>query len=104
MTLITALFNGFSIAAIEGWLIALVPALTAVAAIVVALVKIISSITSMRHEYSSLKQSVEDKTNLEEAKAEMHTIIKQNAILREELEKLISVEGKVKYNGPEENE
>lgn len=102
--MITALFNTFSIAEIEGWLIALVPAITAVAAIVVALVKIINSVSSMRCDYSALKKSVEDKTELTEAKAEMRAIIKQNAILREELEKLISVEGKVKYNGPEDTE
>jgi sensor histidine kinase YesM len=100
----TLLFiEGFSIAAIEGWLIALLPALTAIGTIFYSLYKIIKTIGSMKSEYASLKQSVEDKTELKEVKAEMSLIIKQNAVLRKELEKLITTQSGVKYDGPKEN-
>lgn len=101
--MINALFTtGFSIAAVEGWLIALVPSITAIAAIIFSLIKIIRSITALKTDYENLKASVNDKTELTAVKAEMNTIIKQNGILRKELEDLITAQGKVKYDGPKE--
>lgn len=101
--MINALFTtGFSIAAVEGWLIALVPSITAIAAIIFSLIKIIRSITALKTDYENLKASVNDKTELTAVKAEMNTIIKQNGILRKELEDLITTQGKVKYDGPKE--
>ena len=76
------------------YLVAILPALTALGAIIAVAVKIIKN-------FADLKKSVEDKTNLEEAKSEMKVIIQQNAQLRREVSDLITAVSKVKYNDKE---
>lgn len=76
------------------YLVAILPALTALGAIIAVAVKIIKS-------FAELKKSVEDKTNLEEAKGEMKVIIQQNAQLRREVADLITAVSKVKYDDKE---
>ena len=98
------LFTTFSLASIEAWVIALLPALTAVGTILLALYKIIKLIADMKAKYSSLEQAVNDKTELTAVKNEMNTIIQQNAILRKELSNLITATGKVKHNEPTDKE
>lgn len=96
--MITLFLSTFSLASIEAWIIALLPTLSAVGAIIVSLIKICGYIKDMKAKYSSLQQAVEDKTELTMVKAEMQTIIAQNAVLRKELEELITATSKVKYN------
>lgn len=98
------LLSTFSLASIEAWIIALLPALTAVGTILLALYKIIRLIADMKSKYSSLEQAVNDKTELTAVKNEMNTIIQQNAVLRKELSDLITATGKVKYNEPTDKE
>ena len=98
------LLSTFSLASIEAWVIALLPALTAVGTILLALYKIIKLIADMKAKYSSLEQAVNDKTELTAVKNEMNTIIQQNAILRKELSDLITETRKVRNNVPTDKE
>lgn len=94
----------FSLASIEAWVIAIMPALSAVGVILVSLYKIIKSIQEMKTKYKSLEDAVNDKTELTAVKNEMLTIIQQNAILRKEMEDLITATRKVKYDVPTDKE
>lgn len=94
----------FSLASIEAWVIALMPALSAVGVILVSLYKIIKSIQEMKTKYKSLEEAVNDKTELTAVKNEMLTIIQQNAVLRKEMEDLITATRKVKYDVPTDKE
>ena len=94
----------FSLASIEAWVIALMPALSAVGFILVSLYKIIKSIQEMKTKYKSLEEAVNDKTELTAVKNEMLTIIQQNAVLRKEMEDLITATRKVKYDVPTDKE
>lgn len=94
----------FSLASIEAWVIAIMPALSAVGVILVSLYKIIKSIQEMKTKYKSLEEAVNDKTELTAVKNEMLTIIQQNAILRKEMEDLITATRKVKYDVPTDKE
>lgn len=94
----------FSLASIEAWVIALMPALSAVGVILVSLYKIIKSIQEMKTKYKSLEDAVNDKTELTAVKNEMLTIIQQNAVLRKEMEDLITATRKVKYDVPTDKE
>lgn len=76
------------------YLVAALPALTAIASIIAVAIKIIKS-------FSELKKSVDDKTDLKEARAEMAVIIKQNSQLRAEIADLITAQSKVKYDDKE---
>lgn len=98
------LFTTFSLASVEAWVIALMPALTAVGAILVALFRIIKVVADMKSKYSTLEQAVNDKTELTAVKNEMNTIIQQNAVLRKEIADLITAQKKVKYNEPTDKE
>lgn len=98
------LFTTFSLASVEAWVIALMPALTAVGTILFALFKIVRYIAEMKNKYSSLEQAVNDKTELTAVKDEMNTIIQQNAVLRKEIADLITATKKVKYNEPTDKE
>ena len=94
----------FSLASIEAWVIAIMPALSAVGVILVSLYKIIKSIQEMKTKYKSLEEAVNDKTELTAVKNEMLTIIQQNAVLRKEMEDLITATRKVKYDVPTDKE
>lgn len=94
----------FSLASVEAWVIAIMPALSAVGVILVSLYKIIKSIKEMKTKYKSLEDAVNDKTELTAVKNEMLTIIQQNAILRKEMEDLITATRKVKYDVPTDKE
>lgn len=98
------LFTTFSLASVEAWVIALMPALTAVGAILLALFRIIKVVADMKSKYSTLEQAVNDKTELTAVKNEMNTIIQQNAVLRKEIADLITAQKKVKYNEPTDKE
>ena len=98
------LFSTFSLASIEAWVIALMPALTAVGTILFALYRIVKLVADMKNKYTTLEQAVNDKTELTAVKNEMNTIIQQNAVLRKEIADLITAQKKVKYNEPTDKE
>ena len=98
------LFTTFTFASIEAWVIALMPALTAVGAICTALYKIVKSIKEMKSKYNSLEEAVNDKTELTAVKNEMLTVIQQNAVLRNEIQSLITETRKVRNNVPNDKE
>ena len=98
------LFTTFTFASIEAWVIALMPALTAVGVICTALYKIVKIVQEMKAKYKSLEDAVNDKTELTAVKNEMLTVIQQNAVLRNEIQTLITETRKVRNNVPNDKE
>lgn len=98
------LFTTFTFASIEAWVIALMPALSAVGIILASLYKIVKSIQEMKSKYKSLEDAVNDKTELTAVKNEMLTVIQQNAVLRNEIQSLITETRKVRNNVPTDKE
>lgn len=76
------------------YLIAIIPALTAISTCTIICVKIISA-------FKSLRKDVNDKTDLKEARAEMKQIISEDRALKRRLDKLITIEGKVMQDDQE---
>lgn len=76
---------------IQAYIIAAIPALTAVATILVTAYRILGN-------FRSLVKRVDDKTDLSEARTEMQQLINENKELRREVADLITEISKVKYN------
>lgn len=70
------------------YLVAILPAITAMGAVIVAVVKICK-------QFKDLRKEVNDKTDINDARAEMKQIISDNRALRRRLDKLITLESKV---------
>ena len=94
----TIFLTTFSLATVEAWVIALLPALTAVGTIFFSLYKICKYIAEMKSKYQSLEQAVNDKTELTAVKTEMDMIVRQTAVLQKEIADLITAQSKVKYD------
>ncbi len=71
------------------YLLAIMPALTAMGTCAAAVVFICK-------QFKGLRQDVADKTDLREARAEMKQIISEDRMLKRRLDKLIELESKVK--------
>ena len=76
------------------YIIAIIPTLTAISTCTIICIKIISA-------FKSLRQEVNDKTDLREARTEMKQIISEDRALKRRLDKLITIEGKVKQDDQE---
>lgn len=76
------------------YLVAILPAITAMGAVILAVVKICK-------QFKNLRQEVNDKTDLKEARAEMKQIISEDRALKRRLDKLITIEGKVMQDDQE---
>ena len=87
-------------------LIAALPSLASIFGIIAAIVKVLKDnkkvIQPIIDKFEELKKEVEDKTNLEEARAEMKLIISQNAQLREQNRKLLQALNHVVVQDDEE--
>lgn len=71
------------------YLLAIMPALTAMGTCAAAVVFICK-------QFKGLRQDVADKTDLREARAEMKHIISEDRALKRRLDKLLEIEGRVK--------
>ena len=71
------------------YLLAIMPALTAMGTCAAAVVFICK-------QFKGLRKDVSDKTDLREARAEMKQIISEDRMLKRRLDKLIELESKVK--------
>lgn len=84
-----------TIDAIYAIIIAALPAVSAIIGIIAAVVKMINNnkkaFQPIIDKYDELKKEIENKTNLDEARAEMKVIIQQNAQLRKQNAELIQV-------------
>lgn len=76
------------------YLIAIIPALTAISTCTIICVKIISA-------FKSLRKEVNDKTEMSEIRAEMKADRAEYRALRRRLDKLVTVESKVKQDDQE---
>lgn len=76
------------------YLVAILPAITAMGAVILAVVKICK-------QFKDLRKEVNDKTDLKEARAEMKQIISEDRALKRRLDKLITIEGKVMQDDQE---
>lgn len=98
---------------LEAWLptiiptaAAILPSLGALFGILVSCVKLIKDnkeqIRPILEKFEELRQEVKDKTDLREARAEMKQIIHDNAVLKRQLNEMITLQSKVKHEVPED--
>lgn len=97
---------------LEAWLptiiptaAAILPSLGALFGILVSCVKLIkdnkAQIKPILEQFAELRQEVKDKTDLREARQEMKQIIHDNAVLKRQMNELITAQTKVKHEVPE---
>lgn len=77
------------------YIVAFLPALTAMTTCIITVVKICAA-------FKGLRKEVNDKTDLREARAEMKQIIMEDRALKRRLDKLIEIEGRVKQYDTDE--
>lgn len=84
---------------------AVLPSLAAIFSIICACLKLIkdnsAQIKPILAQFEALRQEVKDKTDLREARQEMKQIIHDNAVLKRQLNELITAQTKVKHEVPE---
>lgn len=110
-----AAFDIFVILAwIEAWLPTIIPTVAAILPAIGALFGIIVScaklfrdnrkqIEPILKQFQELREEVRNKTDLREARAEMKQIIHDNAVLKRQLNELITLQSKVQHEVPEDD-
>lgn len=71
------------------YIVAILPAITAIGTVLIAVLKICK-------QFKDLRKEVSDKTDINDARAEMKQIISEDRALKRRLDKLITLESKVK--------
>lgn len=85
---------------------AALPSVGAIIGILCAVAKLFKDnkeqITPILEQFEALRQEVRDKTELREARTEMKQIIHDNAVLKRQLNELITIQSKVIHEVPED--
>lgn len=83
---------------------AVLPSLGSIIGIICAVAKLFKDnkeqIKPILEKFDDLRQEVRDKTELREARAEMKQIIHDNAVLKRQLNELLTLQSKVKHEVP----
>lgn len=92
------------LSALYAILIAALPSIAAILGIICSIIKVVRDnkavIQPVIDQFNDLRKEVKDKTELEEVKAEMLAIMKENRQLRQEIADLITEMRKVQYDIP----
>lgn len=92
------------ITTIHAILIAYLPVITAIIGIICSVIKVAKDskaiVKPLQDQFASLRQEVQDKTELEAVKTEMLAIMTENRQLRQEMADLITEMRKQKYEIP----